>query len=97
MIESTFFGPGTLAFLAELSDNNDRAWFEANRERYESLVREPARGVHPRDGAAGEQAVEVLSADDRKQGGSLTRVYRSDSHSLPRNRWRQSSGKRPPR
>lgn len=29
------------AFMAELSQNNDRAWFAANRERYEALVSAP--------------------------------------------------------
>jgi uncharacterized protein (TIGR02453 family) len=30
------FPPDTLAFLAELREHNDKAWFDANRARYES-------------------------------------------------------------
>ena len=29
------FSEGARAFLAELAENNDRAWFAENRERYE--------------------------------------------------------------
>ena len=32
----------TFKFLDELSLNNERTWFDANKDRYESLVREPA-------------------------------------------------------
>ncbi len=32
----------TLEFLSELSQNNNKNWFEANRERYEREVRAPA-------------------------------------------------------
>lgn len=36
------FSKATFNFLDELAANNDRAWFEANKPRYEELVREPA-------------------------------------------------------
>lgn len=38
----TGFPKDALAFLRELERNNDRAWFEQRRERYESSVRAPA-------------------------------------------------------
>jgi len=34
------FTKGTLKFLRELEKNNNREWFEANKPRYESDVRE---------------------------------------------------------
>ena len=36
------FSAATLSFLDEVATNNNRVWFEANKPRYESLVREPA-------------------------------------------------------
>ena len=36
------FSRATLGFLDDLAANNNRAWFDANRLRYESEVREPA-------------------------------------------------------
>ncbi len=32
------FTQATFVFLDELAANNDRAWFEANKLRYETLV-----------------------------------------------------------
>src|SRR5436305_3755733 len=35
--------PEALAFLRELEDNNDSAWFKANRARYDEFLVRPAR------------------------------------------------------
>jgi uncharacterized protein (TIGR02453 family) len=35
--------PRLFAFLKDLKKNNDRAWFEKNRDRYENDVKEPLR------------------------------------------------------
>src|SRR3954452_20216947 len=37
--------PEALDFLRELEANNDRDWFKANRERYDTYLREPARDL----------------------------------------------------
>jgi len=37
--------PEALEFLRELEDNNDRAWFRANRARYDAHLAEPARAL----------------------------------------------------
>jgi uncharacterized protein (TIGR02453 family) len=37
------FGPGALGFLGDLAENNDRAWFAENRERYERDLLGPQR------------------------------------------------------
>ena len=39
------FGPECLEFFAELGRNNRKAWFESNRERYETHVLAPARSL----------------------------------------------------
>lgn len=63
-------------FLEELEENNERAWFEAHKGRYEALVREPAlafiRAMRPRL----LRLSDSFLADDRRQGGSLMRIYR---------------------
>jgi uncharacterized protein (TIGR02453 family) len=38
-----FFTPDFLAFFIELAPNNNKDWFDLNRKRYESSVREPFR------------------------------------------------------
>jgi uncharacterized protein (TIGR02453 family) len=35
--------PEAVVFLRELEENNDRAWFKANRRRYDAYLVEPAR------------------------------------------------------
>jgi uncharacterized protein (TIGR02453 family) len=37
--------PEALQFLRELEANNDRGWFRANRERYDTHLVEPARAL----------------------------------------------------
>lgn len=37
--------PEALAFLRELEENNDRAWFKANRHRYDEYLVAPARAL----------------------------------------------------
>lgn len=36
------FSPALFTFLKELKANNDKSWFEANRDRFEDHVRQPA-------------------------------------------------------
>jgi uncharacterized protein (TIGR02453 family) len=45
--------PEALDFLHELEDNNDRDWFKANRERYNTLLVEPTRGLTEQLGRLG--------------------------------------------
>jgi uncharacterized protein (TIGR02453 family) len=70
------FGKELFTFLEELSDNNNRGWFEANKTRYEATVREPAREFIRRMGPRIKPIAPHLTADDRKVGGSLMRIYR---------------------
>ncbi|MGD8321387.1 MAG: TIGR02453 family protein, partial [Gemmatimonadota bacterium] len=42
MAVTPYFTRETFAFLEELADNNERAWFGANKGRYEDHVKVPA-------------------------------------------------------
>ena len=70
------FTKTTLKFLDELAANNNRTWFEANKPRYESLVREPALEFIAAMAPALETFAPHFRADPRKVGGSLMRVFR---------------------
>ena len=70
------FTEASLNFLDELSGNNDRVWFEANKPRYEALVREPALDFIEQMGPELQRFAPHFRADARKMGGSLMRVYR---------------------
>ena len=76
MSEPSHFGAGLFRFLAELAENNNREWFSANRERYESEVREPFLGFI----SDFEPLLHAISphfvANPRPNGGSLFRIHR---------------------
>ena len=71
-----YFTPALFEFLHDLSENNDRAWFKANQERYESVVRQPALAFIEDIGGPLYKVSRHLVADPRKVGGSLFRVQR---------------------
>lgn len=72
-----YFTPGFFEFFEELSRNNNRDWFLRNKERYETVVREPMlafiAGLAPRLRAISRNYV----ADPRPAGGSMMRIYRN--------------------
>ena len=70
------FSKATFHFLDELAANNERAWFEANKPRYEALVREPALEFIAAMAPQLEKFAPQFRADPRKMGGSLMRVFR---------------------
>ena len=70
------FSAATFGFLDELAANNDRAWFEANKARYEALVREPALEFIAAMGPLLTGFAPNFRAEPRRVGGSLMRVHR---------------------
>jgi len=70
------FSRDTLKFLRELEANNNREWFEANKHRYESAVREPALAYIEAMAPQLAKISDSFLAVPKKVGGSLMRVYR---------------------
>ena len=70
------FSPKLLKFLHDLTNNNNRDWFQANKSRYEESLLEPALQFI----AAMEAPIKRISphfdAVAKKSGGSLMRIYR---------------------
>lgn len=68
--------PELFHFLKSLARNNNREWFEKNKQRYLDHVRDPlcmfVEAVGPRLRAIHPEVV----ADSRANGGSLFRIYR---------------------
>ena len=73
---ATSVTPTLFRFLDELRRHNDRAWFNANKERYRTEVRDPllafVAAVAPKLRAISPHVV----ADPRPSGGTLLRIYR---------------------
>ncbi len=70
------FKKTTVGFLKALQKNNNRDWFEANKHRYESEVREPALAYIEAMSPHLSKISDSFIASPKKVGGSLMRVYR---------------------
>lgn len=74
--DATYFSNATFDFLAELSRNNQREWFNDNKQRYEDCVREPALRFITDIAPELQLIAPRFLAVPKKVGGSLMRVYR---------------------
>jgi uncharacterized protein (TIGR02453 family) len=85
-------GPELFAFLRELREHNDRAWFAANRERYEAHVLVPLlqfiADFAPRLRGISREFV----ADPRPAGGSLFRIHRETRFSRDKSPYKTNAG-----
>lgn len=71
-----YFTTGTFKFLRELAANNERSWFQANKDRYRDMVQEPALAFISDFAPHLAKISKHFVADPRPQGGSLFRIYR---------------------
>jgi len=87
-----FFTPALFRFLAELAVHNEKAWFQAHRERFEAEVRgpmqafilafaEPLAGLSPH-----------FLADPRPSGGSMFRIFRDTRFSRDKSPYKTNVG-----
>ena len=76
------FKKSTARFLRELEKNNNREWFEANKQGYEDDVRGPALAYIEAMAPHLAKISDSFVASPRKVGGSLMRVYRDMRFSL---------------
>lgn len=71
-----YFTPAFFKFFAELKQHNDKTWFDANKRRYETVVRDPLLQFIADFGPALRRISPNLVADPRPVGGSMFRIYR---------------------
>ena len=70
------FDRDTFRFLADLAAHNDRAWFAANKPRYEAHVAAPALAFIEAFARPLADLSRHFRAVPKRTGGSLMRVYR---------------------
>lgn len=70
------FTKGVFDFLKELEVNNNKPWWEANKDRYIRVIREPALDFIEDFGERIKKISPHYLADTRVNGGSLMRPYR---------------------
>jgi uncharacterized protein (TIGR02453 family) len=83
------FKPAAFRFLRDLERNNEKAWFEANREVYEREVREPMRRlVESLDARLGSIAPEIVGDPKR----SMFRIHRDVRFSRDKSPYKTNAG-----
>lgn len=87
-----YFTRQTFAFLKALAQNNDREWFEAHKQDYETLVRDPALDLISDMSDEMPSISRHFLAQPKKVGGSLMRVYRDTRFSKDKTPYKTNIG-----
>lgn len=86
------FAPELFEFLTDLGDNNDRAWFAANRDRYRRHVLEPSLAFVEAFAPVLETISPHLRAEPKASGGSLFRIQRDTRFSADKSPYKTNVG-----
>lgn len=86
------FSENTFTFLRQLQKNNRRDWFDKNKDRYESCVREPALEFIKEISPLLTKISPHFLAIAKKMGGSLMRVYRDTRFSKDKTPYKTNVG-----
>ena len=86
------FSPALFQFLTDLRENNNRDWFQANQQRYEDVVREPAFQFISDFGPELRQISSHFLAIPKKVGGSLFRIFRDVRFSKDKSPYKTQTG-----
>jgi uncharacterized protein (TIGR02453 family) len=92
MTKDTHFSKETFAFLRDLAENNDRTWFQANKSRYDDVVKEPAIRFILEFAPALKSISPHFRADPRANGGSLFRIHRDIRFSKDKSPYKTHTG-----
>ena len=88
----SYFTPKVFIFLNEVEKNNNRAWWEKNKDRYIEVIREPAKAFIEDFGSRLQAISEHFVADTRTNGGSLMRPYRDTRFSADKTPYKTNVG-----
>lgn len=92
MTDTVHFRPATFTFLRDLAANNEREWFAANKERYETNVKEAGIEFISDFGPRLEKISPHFVADTRSVGGSLFRIHRDTRFSKDKTPYKTNTG-----
>jgi uncharacterized protein (TIGR02453 family) len=80
------------AFFNELHFNNEKPWFEANKERYKTSVIEPLSALIAAIGERMPKVSKHIVCDPRPNGGSMFRIYRDTRFSKDKSPYKTNAG-----
>ena len=86
------FPKDALEFLSDLRDNNNRDWFQANKQRYEECVLEPALELIRSLEKPVAKVAPLLRVEAKKMGGSLMRIYKDTRFSKDKTPYKTNIG-----
>ena len=87
-----YITPKLFKFFRDLKKNNDRDWFEANKQRYEDDVRGPLLAFIDDFSEPLYRISPHFRADARKVGGSLFRIFRDVRFSKDKTPYKTHAG-----
>jgi uncharacterized protein (TIGR02453 family) len=90
----SYFGPEALKFFRELARHNERAWFHANKARYEAAVRDPFLRLISDLAPPLAKISPHFRADPRAVGGSLFRIQRDTRFATDKTPYKTWAGAR---
>ena len=90
--QQAFFTKDTMQFLMELRFNNNREWFEANRERFENHCKAPMLAFITAVAEPLRKVNRDVVADPRPNGGSMFRIYRDTRFSKDKTPYKTAMG-----
>ena len=79
-------------FFDELSQNNERPWFQENKKRYEAVVVKPTQDFIQAMAPHLEKISPHFVADPRRVGGSMFRIYRDTRFSKDKTPYKTHTG-----
>jgi len=91
-LPNKYFTAATFAFLRELEENNEKTWWDANKNRYQTVVRDPALDFINDFGNRLKAISKHFVADSRTVGGSLMRPYRDTRFSADKTPYKTNVG-----
>lgn len=87
-----YISPKLFRFFRDLKKNNDREWFEDNKQRYEDDVRGPLLAFIDDFAEPLYRISPHFRADARKVGGSLFRIFRDVRFSKDKTPYKTHAG-----
>ena len=92
MTPSPHFTTALFEFLADLAENNRREWFQANKDRYETHVKDALLDFVSDFGERLTGISPHMVADPRPSGGSMFRIYRDVRFSKDKSPYKTNAG-----
>jgi uncharacterized protein (TIGR02453 family) len=80
------------SFFQELAANNERAWFEANKERYRESIQGSCSAFIEAMAPRLQKISKHITADPRPNGGSMFRIYRDVRFSKDKRPYKENAG-----